>query len=261
EAAQVEDPFLVLVAARALARELERRRQRAERARVDEAPHALLLGRAQHVARAADVHPVEALGVGLPEAVDRRRVDQPLGARGRAADALAVLEPGRTRPDVEPFEIAQVEIRADARDHLVSARAQRAHDARADEAVATGHEAARHGVDRPPLEADQSRRSRVAHAPRNGHARRVIANTSGTGPALRVGEDVRRTRWLRALLARPAAWLLRALAWTWRVEIRGDDPFAPGAARPVLAALWHESALCAAGLYRDLGVHVAVSRS
>lgn len=68
-------------------------------------------------------------------------------------------------------------------------------------------------------------------------------------------------RWMRALLARPAAWLLRALASTWRVEIRGDDPFAPGAARPVLAALWHESALCAAGLYRDRGIHAAVSRS
>jgi len=93
----------------------------------------------------------------------------------------------------------------------------------------------------------------------------VVARTSETpsptGPALRVGEESRAARWMRALLARPAAWLLRALASTWRVEIRGDDPFAPGAARPVLAALWHESALCAAGLYRDHGVHVAVSRS
>ena len=93
---------------------------------------------------------------------------------------------------------------------------------------------------------------RVAHARRNGHAGRVVARTSET-PFL--------TGWVRALLARPAAWLLRALASTWRVEIRGDDPFAPGAARPVLAALWHEGALCAAGLYRDHGVHVAVSRS
>jgi hypothetical protein len=71
------------------------------------------------------------------------------------------------------------------------------------------------------------------------------------------------TRALRALWVRPAAWLLRLLAATWRIEVRGraHDPFAPGAARPVLAALWHEAALCAAGLYRDRGVHVAVSRS
>ena len=68
---------------------------------------------------------------------------------------------------------------------------------------------------------------------------------------------------LRALWVRPAAWLLRLLAATWRVEIRNPehDPFAPGAARPVLAALWHEGALCAAGLYRDRGIHVAVSQS
>jgi lysophospholipid acyltransferase (LPLAT)-like uncharacterized protein len=68
-------------------------------------------------------------------------------------------------------------------------------------------------------------------------------------------------RALRALWARPAAWLLRALAATWRVEVRGDDPFAPGAARPVLGALWHQGALIAAGVFRDRGVHVAVSLS
>jgi lysophospholipid acyltransferase (LPLAT)-like uncharacterized protein len=71
------------------------------------------------------------------------------------------------------------------------------------------------------------------------------------------------TRALRALWVRPAAWLLRLLAATWRVEVRGSehDPFAAGAARPVLAALWHEGALCAAGVYRDRRVHVAVSQS
>jgi lysophospholipid acyltransferase (LPLAT)-like uncharacterized protein len=120
-------------------------------------------------------------------------------------------------------------------------------------------------VPRIPLEAKQSRRSRIARAARNRHAGRVVARTSETpsptGPAFRVGQESRATRLVRALLARPAAWLLRVLASTWRVEIRGGDPFAPGAARPVLAALWHESALCAAGLYRDHGVHVAVSRS
>jgi hypothetical protein len=82
-------------------------------------------------------------------------------------------------------------------------------------------------------------------------------------PRRRVRSEPRAVRWLRALLARPAAWLLRALAASWRVEVSGPDhdPFAAGAARPVLAALWHEGALCAAGFYRDRGVHVAVSRS
>lgn len=70
-----------------------------------------------------------------------------------------------------------------------------------------------------------------------------------------------RTRWLRALLAPLAAWLLRALAATWRVEKHGADAFAPGAERPLIFALWHEGALCAAGTHRDRGVHVAVSRS
>jgi lysophospholipid acyltransferase (LPLAT)-like uncharacterized protein len=69
------------------------------------------------------------------------------------------------------------------------------------------------------------------------------------------------TRWLRALLAPLAAGLLRALAATWRFERRGPDPFAPGAGRPLVFAIWHQDALCAAGTHRDLGVHVAVSRS
>jgi lysophospholipid acyltransferase (LPLAT)-like uncharacterized protein len=69
-------------------------------------------------------------------------------------------------------------------------------------------------------------------------------------------------RLLRGVLAPLVAWLLRAVARTWRVEHRGEhDPFVPGAARPVLAALWHENALLTAALYRDRGVCVAVSRS
>jgi hypothetical protein len=66
----------------------------------------------------------------------------------------------------------------------------------------------------------------------------------------------RRAAWLL-----PAAWLLRTFAASWRVELRGCDPFAPGAARPVLAAIWHTTGLVAAGVYRDRGVHVAVSQS
>jgi lysophospholipid acyltransferase (LPLAT)-like uncharacterized protein len=69
-------------------------------------------------------------------------------------------------------------------------------------------------------------------------------------------------RLLRGVLAPLVAWLLRALASTWRAEFRGDqDPFRPGASRPLLYGCWHENALLTAGLYRDRGVHVAVSRS
>jgi lysophospholipid acyltransferase (LPLAT)-like uncharacterized protein len=74
--------------------------------------------------------------------------------------------------------------------------------------------------------------------------------------------EPRSVRWLRAMLAPLVAWLLRAIASTWRVEIRGaHDPFRPDAPRPLLYGLWHENALLTAGAYRDRGVHVAVSRS
>jgi hypothetical protein len=80
-------------------------------------------------------------------------------------------------------------------------------------------------------------------------------------PGSRSGSRAERrgVRALRALWMWPAAWLLRALAASWRVEVRGDDPFAAGG--PVLAATWHEGGLIAAGLYRDRGFHVLVSRS
>jgi len=64
---------------------------------------------------------------------------------------------------------------------------------------------------------------------------------------------------VRALWVWPAAWLLRAFAASWRVDVRGVDAFAAGG--PVLAATWHEGGLIAAGLYRDRGYHVLVSRS
>jgi lysophospholipid acyltransferase (LPLAT)-like uncharacterized protein len=57
------------------------------------------------------------------------------------------------------------------------------------------------------------------------------------------------------------AWLLRAVARTWRVETRGPDPFAEGYARNFLGATWHRNLLMAAGIFRDTGVHVAVSSS
>jgi lysophospholipid acyltransferase (LPLAT)-like uncharacterized protein len=70
-----------------------------------------------------------------------------------------------------------------------------------------------------------------------------------------------RVRLLRELWVRPAAWLLRALAASWRVRRSGEDPLAPGAARPAILAFLHQSALGAAGCFRDTGINVAVSRS
>jgi len=63
-----------------------------------------------------------------------------------------------------------------------------------------------------------------------------------------------------SLAARCVAWLLRALGATWRIEVRGTDPLAPGLP-PSAGALWHESLLIAAYCFRGRGIRVAVSRS
>jgi len=89
----------------------------------------------------------------------------------------------------------------------------------------------------------------------------VSETTSPEPRSPRVRRESARTRALRALWVPLAGWLLRLLASTWRVEVRGKDPFAAGAMQPLLFALCHESALCAAGTHSDRGVHVAVSRS
>lgn len=71
-------------------------------------------------------------------------------------------------------------------------------------------------------------------------------------------------RWVgtaRRLLAPLVAWLLRALAVTWRTSARGANPLIDRGAEPRLGALWHRNILVGAGVYRDSGVHIAVSRS
>jgi lysophospholipid acyltransferase (LPLAT)-like uncharacterized protein len=68
-------------------------------------------------------------------------------------------------------------------------------------------------------------------------------------------------RLARGALAPLVAWLLRAFARTWRVERRGPDPFAAGHAGNLLGATWHRNLLVAAGIFRDTGVHAAVSSS
>ncbi|MCA9504252.1 MAG: DUF374 domain-containing protein [Myxococcales bacterium] len=80
--------------------------------------------------------------------------------------------------------------------------------------------------------------------------------SDGRGPLVRLG--------LR-LLGIGLALLLRLLGATWRIEVLGHDPRArvvPGQApRPHLAALFHESMIPCAWLFRDAGYRVAVSRS
>lgn len=67
----------------------------------------------------------------------------------------------------------------------------------------------------------------------------------------------RRDAWIfRAVLVPVAALLLRALALTWRVEMRGAEP-----GRPAVLCTWHRNALLAAGTLRGSGIHVAVSLS
>lgn len=65
--------------------------------------------------------------------------------------------------------------------------------------------------------------------------------------------------WLFGLLT---GGLLRLLGATWRVETIGHDPQRPGRGGPArIAALFHESMVPCAWLYRDRGYSVAVSRS
>ena len=58
---------------------------------------------------------------------------------------------------------------------------------------------------------------------------------------------------------------LRLLGASWRVEVLGHDPRVPASpdapTGPHLAALFHESLVVAAWLYRDQGYSAAVSRS
>ena len=66
----------------------------------------------------------------------------------------------------------------------------------------------------------------------------------------------RATRWLGGLLG---AALLRALGGTWRIELRGPDPFStPG---PLVLGTWHGGLLIAALCWRDLDLVIPVSQS
>ncbi len=56
-----------------------------------------------------------------------------------------------------------------------------------------------------------------------------------------------------------ASGLLRALASTWRVQVRGENPLLR--TDPIVAGLWHRDMIVAAGAYRDLAASVPASQS
>jgi len=65
-----------------------------------------------------------------------------------------------------------------------------------------------------------------------------------------------------ALLGYLAARLLRAVAATWRVEVRGQETLEPPSLDgTAIGVLWHRDLLLAAGVFRDTRIHVPVSRS
>jgi lysophospholipid acyltransferase (LPLAT)-like uncharacterized protein len=72
-----------------------------------------------------------------------------------------------------------------------------------------------------------------------------------------------RTRWFRWTVAAGgwlAAWLLRGLGATWRVQqIAVDEPLARGGT--LIGAFWHRALFPAAWRFRDLGAVIPVSRS
>ena len=63
------------------------------------------------------------------------------------------------------------------------------------------------------------------------------------------------------LVVRIAAFLIRAIGWTWRVEIRGSNPLTWPERRGVLTAVWHRNLLLGTVVFRDAGVHVPISLS
>jgi hypothetical protein len=56
-----------------------------------------------------------------------------------------------------------------------------------------------------------------------------------------------------------AAWFLRALGATWRIDRHGPDPLDRDAA--FLGAIWHAGLFCAAHRFRDRDIAIAVSQS
>jgi lysophospholipid acyltransferase (LPLAT)-like uncharacterized protein len=94
----------------------------------------------------------------------------------------------------------------------------------------------------------------AAPEPRRGDR----AKLKPSRPRRAEGRGVRLARWLLAPLA---AWLLRAFARTWRLDVRGPNPLAGVEAPTLLRATWHRNILVGAAIFRDSGMRVAVSSS
>ena len=73
------------------------------------------------------------------------------------------------------------------------------------------------------------------------------------------GRPRRRSKTWHRPLAAVLAFLLRALASTWRIRFEGPEPWLAADTR--LGALWHRNLIVAAGVFRGRPLHVTVSRS
>lgn len=66
-----------------------------------------------------------------------------------------------------------------------------------------------------------------------------------------------------ALIAGLGTPLLRALCWTWRVEVVGDNPLTrhPPGGPPFIVAIWHGRILPSAWFWRNRGITVVISEN
>ena len=83
----------------------------------------------------------------------------------------------------------------------------------------------------------------------------------GRAEQRRRGADRLRTRLIRSVFAPIVAGVIRLLGASWRVEYRGNDPFALPELPSRLGAIWHRGILIAAGIYHDSNMTVPVSLS
>ena len=96
--------------------------------------HPAARGGAQDVERAADVDVVEEVGIGGPEAVDGREMEDRRHAGDRAVERGGVADVADEAIDRQAGEVVVVALRLAQRPHLVAVGQQRADDRGADEA-------------------------------------------------------------------------------------------------------------------------------
>lgn len=69
-----------------------------------------------------------------------------------------------------------------------------------------------------------------------------------------------RLRWAEPVVTRIGALLVRALAATWRIELRGPEPVRPDGKTAMLYVLWHSRILPLLYYHRGRGIVVLISR-